>query len=71
MKTDLRHPAAGIGRLCRGPRSTGLPDDSSDGPTGRRAFLAIPLLLAAMRESAPADLCPVERAGWILDASDR
>lgn len=94
MKTALRHPATGRHRLCRWSRSTGSPDDSSDRPTGRRVFLAIPLLIPllapliiprrtafvtpliapprlAMRGPAPADLHPVERAGWILDASDR
>jgi len=39
----------------------------------RTAFVA-PLIAPprlAMRGLAPADLHPVERAGWILDASDR
>ncbi len=78
MKTALRHPAAGMDRLCRWSRSTG----STDGSTGRRAFLAAPLLiplvipafiplLTVARGTAPADIHPVERAGWILDASDR
>ena len=94
MKTALRHPSAGMDRLCRGSRSSGSPDD----PSGRRAFLAAPLfaspftpllapllaplfaspftplftpLLLAARGPAPAGIRPVERAGWILDASDR
>ncbi len=86
MKTALRHPAAGMDRLCRWSPPPGSPDSSPDGPTdsptGRRAFLAIPIVIplfmpsvillpAAARGPAPADLRPVERAGWILDASDR
>ena len=56
--------------------------DSTDGPTKRRMFLAIPLFMplfmpsfiplpAAARGPAPAGIRAVERAGWILDASDR
>jgi hypothetical protein len=79
MKTALRHPAAGMDRLCRRSCS---PDGPTDSPTGRRAFLAIPILIplvmpsviplpAAASGPAPAGLRPVERAGWILDVSDR
>jgi len=40
----------------------------------RRTAFVTPLIAPprlAMRGPAPADLHPVERAGWILDASDR
>jgi len=81
MKTALRHRAAGVDRLFRWSHLSGL-SDSTDGPTRRRMFLAIPLfiplfvpsfipLLAAARGPAPAGVRAVERAGWILDASDR
>lgn len=87
MKTALRHRAAGVDRLFPWSRSPGSPDspgssDSTDGPTRRRTFLAIPLFMpffvpsfiplpAAARGPAPAGIRAVERAGWILDASDR
>jgi len=76
MWTALLHRAALAGRIRRWSSA------SQRHPTGRRAFLAIPLLVPlqitlfiplplAARVAAPAGACPVERAGWILDASDR
>jgi hypothetical protein len=75
MWTALLHRAALAGRIRRW-------SSASRHPTGRRAFLAIPLLVPlqitlfiplplAARVAAPAGARPVERAGWILDASDR
>ena len=75
METAFLHRAA------RGDRTDGW-SQSSLHPPGRRAFLAIPLLIPllipmlirpvpAAGVAASAGLRPVERGGWILDASDR
>jgi hypothetical protein len=68
-------------RAARADRTDGW-SQSSLHPPGRRAFLAIPLLIPllipmlirpvpAAGVAASAGLRPVERGGWILDASDR
>lgn len=68
-------------RAARADRKDGR-SQSSLHPPGRRAFLAIPLLIPllipmlirpvpAAGVAASAGLRPVERGGWILDASDR
>ena len=67
MWTAFLHRAAPAGRIRRG--SSALLH-----PTGRRRFLAIPLFITlplVARGFAPTGIRPVERAGWILDASDR
>ena len=75
METAFLHRAA------RADRTDGW-SQSSLHPPGRRAFLAIPLLIPllipmlirpvpAAGVAASAGLRPVERGGWILDASDR
>ena len=68
-------------RAARADRTDGW-SQSSLHPPGRRAFLAIPLFIPlfipmlirpvpAAGVAASAGLRPVERGGWILDASDR
>jgi hypothetical protein len=68
-------------RAARADRTDGWSQTSLH-PPGRRAFLAIPLLIPllipmlirpvpAAGVAASAGLRPVERGGWILDASDR
>ena len=64
-------------RAARADRTDGW-SQSSLHPPGRRAFLAIPLLIPMLIRPVPAagvaasaGLRPVERGGWILDASDR
>jgi len=68
-------------RAVRADRTGGWSQASLHLP-GRRAFLAIPLLIPLLSPplnpsapaagmAAPAGQRPVERAGWILDASDR
>ena len=68
-------------RAARADRTDGW-SQSSLHPPGRRAFLAIPLLIPLLIPmlirpvpdagvAASAGLRPVERGGWILDASDR
>ncbi|MCX7211268.1 MAG: hypothetical protein NTW53_01025 [Burkholderiales bacterium] len=72
-------------RAARADRTDGW-SQSSLHPPGRRAFLAIPLLIPLLTPllipmlirpvpaagvAASAGLRPVERGGWILDASDR
>lgn len=75
MGTALLH------RAVRADRTGGW-SQASLHPPGRRAFLAIPLFIPlfiplpirpapAAGMAAPAGQRPVERAGWILDASDR
>ena len=71
METAFLHRAA------RADRTDGW-SQSSLHPPGRRAFLAIPLLIPMLIRPVPAagvaasaGLRPVERGGWILDASDR
>ena len=71
METAFLHRAA------RADRTDGW-SQSSLHPPGRRAFLAIPLLIPMLIRPVPAagvaasaELRPVERGGWILDASDR
>ena len=68
-------------RAARADRTDGWSQSSlhpSLHPPGRRAFLAIPLLIPMLIRPVPAagvaasaGLRPVERGGWILDASDR
>jgi len=68
-------------RAVRADRTGGW-SQASLHPPGRRAFLAISLFIPlfiplpirpapAVCLAAPGGLRPVERAGWILDASDR
>lgn len=64
-------------RAARADRTDGWSQTSLH-PPGRRAFLAIPLFISMLIRPVPAagvaasaGLRPVERGGWILDASDR